>query len=81
MPASEWDEVRQALEDITAASRAGDADGLFRALNELDIHSPVLVRRIGEEPSGPPDEPIRERLNQLVHTFESAGDPEPADEE
>ncbi|MDX8141565.1 CATRA system-associated protein [Lentzea sp. BCCO 10_0061] len=81
LPAHRWELVAQVLDRVAIAHDIGDAAALFRAAAELDAISPVLVKRIGEEPVGPPPPPTRDRLNLLIHTLEDDDDTEPAEAE
>lgn len=67
-----WEAVQTAIAAVEAAHAAGDAIALRRATVELELLAPIRITRIGDEPTVPAPERIRERTNQLIHSLEAA---------
>lgn len=68
-----WDRLAALVEIAIEAYAAGDAAGLRQATAELAKIGPVRIKRIGEAPAVPPPQPVRERMNYLVHELRAAG--------
>lgn len=66
LPESSWAEVQEVLDIIEAALQTNDEAAVVAAVKELAVFGGTRTR-IGGPPSGPPPEPIRERVNRLIH--------------
>ena len=70
MPRQQWTYAGQAVDALTAAVAAGDLPAVVAAIADLELLGPVRLVRIGEsdedEPQTPP-EPVRDRINRLIH--------------
>ena len=73
-----WQRIERILEAIAEALAAGDLPGFRAATSELDLASPIRVRRIGATSEGmPAPEPILDRTNHLVHVLGGTPPPSP----
>jgi hypothetical protein len=64
---SGWLRVKDALEGMTAAVAAVDAESLRREIAHLELLGPFRVStRLGDPPKEPAPEDIRERVNLLI---------------
>jgi CATRA-Associated Small Protein len=68
-----WHIVDQAVRSLAAALAAGEPDAFREVLYDLELAGPIRVVRIEDAEILPPPPPVRERINQLVHTLEGAG--------
>lgn len=64
-----WQAIEPVLAAMDAALAAGDLDALAAATADLELAGPLRITRIGATPIVPPAPPIRDRLNQLVHSL------------
>lgn len=72
-----WAAIRAAVDALRAAVRAGDADGARSAVAELELLGPVRATPVGRAPTVPPPDPVREEINELVHTLDGSTEPSP----
>jgi hypothetical protein len=74
----EWQEIGRLVDALIAAMDARDWPALRTATAALEVASPLRVTRLGDERRNrlPPPEPVRERVNRLVH--EAPPPPAPA---
>jgi hypothetical protein len=70
LPEERWADIGELVESLTEALAAGDHDGVRKATAALEVAAPVRTTRIGAKPRVPSPEPIRERVNRLVHALE-----------
>lgn len=64
-----WRTVAQAADALAAALAAGD-DAAFRAaVHDLALAGPVRAVSAGNPPTEPAPDPVRERVNELIHTL------------
>ena len=68
-----WRAVDQALRDLMAAAAADEPDAFREVLHDLELAGPTRAVRIEDAEKLPAPQPVRERINQLVHTLESSG--------
>jgi hypothetical protein len=74
LPPTDWVELAQLIENMSAAFAAADAKGIYHAIEELDLYTPDRAIPLGADRAvAPAPPPLRERVNQLVHTL--GGDP------
>ncbi|MFI6504513.1 CATRA system-associated protein [Nonomuraea typhae] len=66
-----WRAVERALDGLAAAG--GDTDAFREVLHDLELAGPARAVRIEDVAVLPVPEPVRERINQLVHTLEGPG--------
>jgi hypothetical protein len=70
LPSDLWAAAERLLAGMGRAWTAGDAVAFRRAVHSLEAFGPRRVLPLEEAPSVPPPAPVRERLNELVHTLE-----------
>jgi hypothetical protein len=77
----QWTAVTQAVDVLAAALVAGDASLFREALYDLELAGPVRATRIEDAEVLPPPEPVRERVNELIHTLDGRPvDPQSTDD-
>ena len=64
-----WEGIAGVLEALAADLELGDLGTLAEATIELELAGPVRITRIGATPTEPPPPPVRERINQLIHSL------------
>ncbi|HUY46730.1 MAG TPA: CATRA system-associated protein [Streptosporangiaceae bacterium] len=64
-----WQAIEQVLSAMDAALEADNLDALAAATADLELAGPLRITRIGATPVVPPAPPVRDRLNQLVHSL------------
>lgn len=64
-----WQAIEQVLSAMEAALEADNMDALAAATADLELAGPLRITRIGATPVVPPTTPVRDRLNQLVHSL------------
>jgi hypothetical protein len=70
-----WERVAHILETIVAAVAAADLAALLNAITELELAGPVRVGpRIGAREVVSVPEPIKDRVNHLVHALRAGND-------
>ncbi len=69
LPLTEWTELSELIESIAEALSAADASTLGRLIDELVLHTPERAIPLGADRVVPMPPPLRERVNQLVHTL------------
>ena len=69
---AEWVEIAELLAVVVAAVASGDLAALRTATVGLEALSPERITRLGEKRPvrTPPPEPVRERVNRLVHELD-----------
>lgn len=65
-----WAAVEVAVETVTSALRAGDVATLRAAVYDLQAAGPVRATGFGDTPVVEPPEPVREEINELIHTLD-----------
>jgi hypothetical protein len=74
-----WSEVDSVVDRMTSAVRTDDVEELRAAVIDLELAGPVRITRIGDPQARPAPEPVRERVNHLVHDLDEppheGGDP------
>jgi len=77
----QWRAVAQAVDALVAALVAGDASSFREALYDLELAGPVRATRIEDAEALSPPEPVRERVNELIHTLDGRpADPQSTDD-
>ncbi|WP_158854839.1 CATRA system-associated protein [Saccharothrix deserti] len=71
-----WRAVDRALDGMAAALERGEADAFRRVLHDLELAGPTRVVPIEGASVLPAPEPVRERINQLVHTLAEVDRPD-----
>jgi hypothetical protein len=76
-----WADVGQIISSMASAAADGDADTLRRATTRLELEgaSSTRIIRIGtvdESLLDFPPEPVRDRVNRLIHALGAAAQPE-----
>ncbi len=81
-----WRVVGQAVEVLASALDAGDTAAFRKAVYDLELAGPVRAARFEDPPTVPTPDPVRERVNELIHTLDGSrpvvgqdSDDEPAD--
>lgn len=64
-----WAAVGPAVHELAAAVRDGRADTAGAAVSDLELLGPVRAKRLGDPPTVPAPEPVREEINELVDTL------------
>lgn len=73
LPDASWDQIRDAIEEISTAVAAVGPDELWRTAGNLELHSPLRVMtRLGEPPALPVPGELRERIVELIDALTSA---------
>jgi hypothetical protein len=67
-----WRAVCRALDDLAVALAGNEADAFREVLYDLELAGPIRAVRIEDTSVLPAPEPVRERINQLVHTLEGS---------
>lgn len=75
MTGQRWVLIRTALDRLAAAVVRGDSGSVRDAVADLELLGPVRATRVGSEPSTPAPEPVREEINELVHTLDGRTPP------
>jgi hypothetical protein len=71
MARERWDDVGHLVESMSTALAGGDAAAFRRAAGDLLVAGPKRVTGVGDTPTEPVPEKIRERLNELIHTLDT----------
>lgn len=67
LPESGWTKVARLLSELTGALAAADRDRITALVDAVALTGPVrLDTRLGDVPSVPPPEQVRERVDRLV---------------
>ncbi len=74
MTPARWERLTELIDIAIQAATAGDRDGLRQATVELELAGPVRITRIGDSPSVPPPQGVRERVNHLIHALSTDAD-------
>jgi hypothetical protein len=64
-----WLAIEQILGAMAVALQDSDLETLAVATADLELAGPLRITRIGTIPVVPPPPPVRDRLNQLVHSL------------
>ena len=64
-----WQAVEQAILAMRAALAADDLEALAGATTDLELAGPLRIIRIGTTPAVAAAPPIRDLLNQMVHSL------------
>jgi hypothetical protein len=81
LPSGRWAQAEQVIDEVATAMASGDLPALDRAIAGLELLGPVRVTRIGESSESqltPPPDPVRERVNRLIHSLGQPARPDPA---
>jgi hypothetical protein len=70
-----WATVRAAVGRLSAATHRGDAGAVRAAVAELELLGPVRATAIGANPTAPVPDPVREEIDELVHTLDGRTPP------
>lgn len=67
-----WKVVEQTMDALGAALVAGDTAAFREAVCDLERVGPVRAIRFEDESTvAAPEEPVRERINELIHSLEN----------
>jgi hypothetical protein len=69
MSSARWTAVAAGIEALSTAVRSGDVARSQAAVYELELCGPVRASGFGDPPV-PAPEPVREEINELVHTLD-----------
>jgi CATRA-Associated Small Protein len=69
LPQARWTRVTEIVQSIDKALSAGDPIALEAATVDLELAGPVRITRVGATPQVPAPQPVRERVNRLVHSL------------
>lgn len=67
--AARWAAVARILADMEAAIAANERQALASATAELELVAPLRIIMIEAQPTTPPPQEVRDRLNRLVHAL------------
>jgi hypothetical protein len=70
-----WVAIGPVVHELAAAVREGRADAAREAVAGLELLGPVRAKRLGDPPTVPAPEPIREEINELVDTLDGRVQP------
>lgn len=70
LPAHRWADVDRAVQAMVKALAQGDETAFLQAEGELELAGPVRAVSAENPPPEPVSMPIRERINELVHTLD-----------
>ncbi|MBL7501442.1 hypothetical protein I6A84_03205 [Frankia sp. CNm7] len=73
LPADQWTRVRELVEQLAETTANVDDARFSAAFAELRGIDLLAATRLGTDPGLPPPEPIRERLNELIHDLTGQG--------
>lgn len=73
-----WRHIGDLVTRADTAVVERDWPALRTAISELELASPLRTTKLGEPPRRPAPEPVRERVNRLVHAL-SHEQPKPTD--
>lgn len=81
LPPERWTQAEQVIDEVATAMASADLAAFDRATADLELLGPVRIVRIGESPgnqlTAPPD-PLRDRVNRLIHALSQPTRPDPA---
>jgi hypothetical protein len=75
LPTSRWRGVDEALTAMAEALARDDAAAFRRVESDLELAGPVRAVSAQHPPKDPVPEPVRERINELIHTLGGAAEP------
>jgi hypothetical protein len=75
LPASRWRGVDEAVRAMAEALTRDDVAAFRRAESDLELARPVRAVSAEHPPQDPVPEPVRERINELIHTLGGAAAP------
>jgi hypothetical protein len=67
-----WERFGILVEGLEAAWSAGDDVRFVNAVERLDLALRKRATRLGEEPVVPMTQPVRERVNRMIHVLSDA---------
>lgn len=71
---SRWEQVRDAVGDLSAALSAGRLDALWQSTGRLELCGPLRVStRLGDTPALPAPKPVREQITDLIDALTEDG--------
>jgi len=65
-----WDAVAAAIGALAVALRSADVRGVRTAVYDLELAGPPRATGVGDTPVVPAPEPVREEINELIHTLD-----------
>jgi hypothetical protein len=65
-----WAIVARYVDRLANALQAGDPEAVRAAVAELELAGPVRAARVGDTPLVEAPEPVREEINELIHTLD-----------
>ena len=75
LPATRWEQVREAVADMATAVTDGRPADLWQAIGRLELCSPVRVAtRLGDTPQLPAPKAVREQIAELTDALTGNGD-------
>jgi hypothetical protein len=72
MEPERWRKIEALLDSMSTSLAGGDVDRLRAASAKLLFAGPNRATKLGETPTVPAPDPIRERVNELVHALVEA---------
>lgn len=71
LTADRWKAVEQTVDALDTALVVGDTAAFREAVCYLERVGPIRATGFGQKPTvSAPDEPVRERINELIHSLE-----------
>jgi hypothetical protein len=70
LPGARWDSVVAEVRSVAAALVSMDIEAVRRAVYNLELAGPVRAIPVGATPVGEPPEPVRDEINELIHTLD-----------
>ncbi|WP_261559559.1 CATRA system-associated protein [Frankia tisae] len=67
-----WERFGILVGSLEAAWSAGDDVGFTNSVERLDLALRKRAARLGEEPAVPMTQPVRERVNRMIHVLTDA---------
>jgi len=66
---SRWKAVQEAVHALARAWEANDAEVFREAVYDLELAGPARATGYGDNPTIPAPEPVRERIDKMVHSL------------
>jgi hypothetical protein len=76
LDAGRWTAVSAAVEALASGLQAGEVEAVRASMNELELAGPVRAVAVGDVATVEPPEPVREEINELIHTLDGRDIPE-----